>query len=370
MNRKVKNNIAGTVLIMAGGTGGHIFPALCVADYLREKGYHIEWLGTVHGLEVSVLQHTGIPLNFLSASGLRGKGLLKLLLAPLMILRASWQALSLLRRIKPCCVLGMGGYVTGPGGVAAKILGKKLVIHEQNAVAGLSNDLLSRLADKVLESFPGTFRESAGAIHTGNPVRESISWQSAKRQWTEEERPLRVLVLGGSLGAVALNTVMPAVLKLFDEVDMPHIMHQTGGKNLEATAQFYLAQKITLNEEHQLLPFIDDMPAAYSWADVVICRAGATTVSELAIAGLPSVLVPYPHAVDDHQTRNAKWLADAGAAVLLPQQEMTAERIFSILGNFSRSRELLATMSAAANALAKPEATVKVATICMEMCDA
>ncbi|MDT8427718.1 MAG: undecaprenyldiphospho-muramoylpentapeptide beta-N-acetylglucosaminyltransferase [Pseudomonadales bacterium] len=370
MNARKKNNVAGTVLIMAGGTGGHIFPALCVADYLRERGYHIEWLGTSRGLEVSVLQETGIPLHFLTASGLRGKGILKLLMAPLMILRASWQALRLLQQIKPCCVLGMGGYVTGPGGVAAKMLGKKLVIHEQNAVAGLSNGLLSRVADRVLEAFPDTFQESVNAIHTGNPVRGNILRQSEQKRRQESARVLRVLVLGGSLGAVALNTIMPAVLKQFSEADMPWVMHQTGGKNLEATAQVYSAQGITLDAEHQLLPFIDDMSVVYSWADVVICRAGATTVSELAIMGLPSILVPYPHAVDDHQTRNAQWLAEAGAAVVLPQEEMTAEKLCSILSNFSSNRDLLTSMSAAASSLAQPEATAKVASICMEMCDA
>jgi len=359
------------ILIMAAGTGGHIFPALTIARVLQTQGVVVEWLGTPSGMENDVLRNTGIRLNQLSVSGLRGKGRLALLQAPFMLLRSFWQALVLLRRINPCCVLGMGGYVTGPGGLAAWLLRKPLLIHEQNAVAGTSNRLLRPFAKRVLEAFPGTFQASDRVINTGNPVRADIAalasgdGRSCNNVYSGE-RPLRLLVLGGSLGAAAINQLIPELLA--QRTLAVEVWHQTGTDKFEDTAARYHAACKDLLEQHKVVPFITDMAEAYCWADLVLCRAGAGTLAELAIAGLPSLLVPYPFAIDDHQTANARWLADAGAAELLPQHSLTVEVLGKRITAFIQCPEILRAMADAARAKAVPDAGQKVSSVCMEVC--
>ncbi|MDO9319995.1 MAG: undecaprenyldiphospho-muramoylpentapeptide beta-N-acetylglucosaminyltransferase [Gammaproteobacteria bacterium] len=362
-------NALGTVLIMAAGTGGHIYPALSIARNLHARGYRTEWLGTTRGLEVEVLRDSDIPLHFIEAKGLRGKGLKSALLAPFMIVSSVWQSLRVLREVKPCCVLGMGGYVTGPGGVAARLAGRQLLIHEQNAIAGFSNKLLARIANRVMEAFPGTFRAAAKVICTGNPVRaEIVALTAAAARLRDTSAPLRVLVVGGSLGAVAINRLIPAALRLLNSGSRPHIWHQTGRNNLEETRSHYAEGDLAISDACRVDAYIHDMAAAYAWADLVICRAGALTVSEIAAAGLPSMLIPFPHAVDDHQTRNAHWLSDAGAALLMPQSALTAELLAAQLNIFMNDRNLLLSMAGAARALARPEACDLVALECMEAC--
>jgi UDP-N-acetylglucosamine--N-acetylmuramyl-(pentapeptide) pyrophosphoryl-undecaprenol N-acetylglucosamine transferase len=363
-----------TVLIMAGGTGGHIFPALTIAEHLRERGYHIEWLGTDKGLEVQVLKGTGIKLNFLSVTGVRGKGVVGLLLAPLMLIRAVWQALEVLRKVQPCCVLGMGGYVTGPGGVAARLSGHTLVIHEQNAIAGFSNKMLAMIAAKVMQAFPGTFpklRTSNRLLTTGNPVRKEIQAITAPDQRIAgRSGPLRILILGGSLGAVAINKILPEMLARFAPPDRPRIVHQTGNKNFEETVGWYKQRDLAVDENCQVLPFINDMATAYADADLVICRAGATTVCELAVAGIAAILIPFPYAVDDHQTMNASWLSEAGAAILIQQKDLDTGMLYRRVSDLTDNRAQLLSMANAARALAQPDATEKVAAVCMEICNA
>lgn len=361
---------AGTVLIMAGGTGGHIFPALSIARNLQERGYRTEWLGTARGLEVDVLRDTDIPLHCIDVKGLRGKGLVSMLAAPFMIAAGVWQALKVLRAVRPCCVLGMGGYVTGPGGVAARLAGKPLLIHEQNAIAGFSNRMLARIASRVMEAFPGTFPAQAGALCTGNPVRKEIVALANAQAGERDGGPLRVLVVGGSLGAVAINQLIPQMLAGMPLEARPQIWHQCGRNNVEATRQGYHEAGIALNNECRVEPFITDMAAAYDWADLVICRAGALTVSELAAAALPSVLVPYPHAVDDHQTSNARWLCDAGAGFLIQQRDLDAAQLAGLLADLGSDKQRLADMSRAAHRLAQPQASDLVTAQCMEACKA
>lgn len=357
----------GTVLIMAGGTGGHIFPALSIARHLQSKGYRTEWLGTPRGLEVDVLRDTDIPLHLIDAQGLRGKGLLRVLTAPFMIASSVLQSLRVIRAVRPCCVLGMGGYVTGPGGVAAKLTGRKLLIHEQNAIAGFTNKLLARIADTVMEAFPATFSASTGALLTGNPVRVEIS-ALPRKQESETKAALKILIIGGSLGAVAINDLIPQALLNFTARERPQVWHQVGKNNVDSSAQRYRDAGITLDENCRVVPFIADMAAAYAWADLVLCRAGATTVSEVAAAGLPSILVPFPYAVDDHQTRNAQWLSNAEAAVLIQQRDLSAADLTGLWQQFQQDRSVLSKMAEKARALAHLNANDLVATQCMEAC--
>lgn len=357
----------GTVLIMAGGTGGHIFPAISIARHLQGKGYRIEWLGTPRGLEVDVLRETDIPLHLINARGLRGKGLLSVLMAPFMIASSILQSLRVIRSVRPCCVLGMGGYVTGPGGIAAKLSGRKLLIHEQNAVAGFTNKLLATIADTVMEAFPATFPAKTGALLTGNPVRVEISALPLKQE-SVASAPLRILIIGGSLGAVAINDLLPQALQNFDVQDRPQVWHQVGKHNVESAAQRYSDASITLDENCRVVPFIADMAAAYAWADVVLCRAGAATVSEVAAAGLPSILVPFPFAVDDHQTRNAQWLSEAEAAVLIQQRDLNAVDLAGLWRRFQQDRSVLVKMAEKARALAHFDANELVASQCIQAC--
>jgi len=351
------------VLIMAGGTGGHVFPALAVAAELSSRGIAVSWLGTRRGLESRVVPAAGYPFETLRVSGIRGKGMLRLLLAPFMLLTALLQALIIQLRLRPRAVLGMGGFASGPGGVTAWLLRRPLLIHEQNSIAGLTNRWLAPLAQTVMEAFPGSLPVRRHAIHTGNPVRAEITRLPlpAERFAARNGGALRVLVIGGSLGARALNEVMPAALGCMATGQPLQLHHQTGSTDLESVTSAYAALQADVRVE----AFIDDMAAAYSWADVVICRSGALTVAELAVVGVASILVPFPHATDDHQTGNARFLADAGAAILMPQVVMSAEKLAGLLGDFSQQPNMLLEMACRARELAMPDAARRVAEHCL-----
>lgn len=349
------------ILILAGGTGGHIFPALAVAEYLRARDHQVEWLGTPAGLEADIVPAAGIEIHWLTVRGLRGKGLAGWLLAPWRVLRAVWQARGILRRVRPAVVLGMGGFVSGPGGLAAWLSGRPLVVHEQNAVPGLTNKLLARLARRRLEAFPGSFAAARRAEHVGNPVRDAITGMAPpEARDTGRHEPLRILVLGGSQGALALNRVVPDALGKLAGVSVD-VRHQTGRRTLQAAREAYAEAGVTARVE----PFIDDMAEAYGWADLVICRAGAMTVAELAAAGVGSILVPFPSAVDDHQTANARYLADREAAVIVQQRDLSADYLARLLRDFADDRERLIAMAGRARAAAMPEAARQVAEICL-----
>ncbi len=348
------------VLIMAGGTGGHVFPALAVAEELRRRDVPVVWMGTRAGLEARVVPDAGIPVEWVRVSGLRGQGVLRRLAAPFMLAGALLQSLAVVVRLRPAAVLGMGGFVTGPGGVSAWLLRRPLLIHEQNAVAGLTNRLLAPLARRVMEGFPGSL---PGAVHTGNPVREAIARLPFEARDPRGRRP-RLLVVGGSLGAAVFNETLPPALAGIDAARRPDVWHQTGLRHLDrATAAYHEA-----GVEVRLEAFIDDMAAAYRWADLVLCRAGALTVAELAAAGVGSILVPYPYAVDDHQTGNARYLADAGAAVLLPQDQMTRQRLVRELEVLQQPQRLN-DMARRARDKAIPDAAARVAAFCLQAAD-
>ena len=356
------------ILIMAGGTGGHVFPALAVADALREQGAEINWLGTRRGMEAELVSKAGYPIDFISVTGLRGKGALGWVLAPIKLLRALWQSLRILKRLRPAVVLGMGGFVTGPGGVGAWLQGLPLVIHEQNARAGLTNRLLAHIATRIFEAFPGTFSGNTRVAETGNPVRAEIAnLPEPAERLAAREGGLRLLVVGGSLGAMALNETLPKALAQLPEGQRPQVRHQTGQRNYEAVASIYKETGV----EVELMPFIDDMAAAYAWADLVLCRAGALTVSELAAAGVGAILVPYPHAVDDHQTLNARYLSEHGAAELLPQTELNVEQLAGLLKDYGddaeQGRAKLLAMAEAARQLAHADAAQTVMNACLAL---
>lgn len=347
---------ARTAMVMAGGTGGHIFPALAVADLLRDRGWSIVWLGAPGGMETTLVPKHGYPIELVSFGGLRGKGLLAKLLLPTRLLVAFSQAFAALRRIRPHVVLGMGGYISFPGGMMAAALGKPLVLHEQNSIAGLANKVLAGVADRVLVAFPGAL---ARATHVGNPVRAAIADVAPPRErFAARGGPLRVLVVGGSLGAQALNDVVPKALALLPVAGRPAVTHQAGAKHLDVLRANYAAAGV----EGELVAFVDDMAAAYADADLVVCRAGATTIAELGAAGVASVLVPFPFAVDDHQTTNAKYLADAAAAVLVPQPELTPERLAGLFLELTRPK--LIDMAERARALGRRDAARAVADVC------
>ena len=351
-----------TVLVMAGGTGGHVFPALATAQLLQQQGIHVEWLGTERGIESRVIPEADIKLHCIDVAGLRGKGKLSLLMAPFKLLLALWQAIQVLRKVKPDAVLGMGGFASGPGGLAAWLLRKPLVIQEQNAVAGMTNRILSKFARHVAEAFGGAFGSALKTTVTGNPVRGPIlDLPEPATRMAERTGPLRVLVVGGSLGAKAINELMPAALAQVPSEQRPEVWHQTGRNHLDTTQALYGAHRV----EAKVVPFIERMDEAYSWADLVICRSGALTVSELAIAGVASVLVPFPHAVDDHQTSNAGYLSEMGAAVRVQQAELTVEKLTELLNELS-SRERLLDMALKAKQLARPEAGNEVVALLQE----
>lgn len=341
------------VLIMAGGTGGHVFPALAVARLLRERQCAVTWIGTQRGLEARVVPAEGLPIEWLSISGLRGKGWLTWLAAPWRLWVALSQALRIVRRRDPAVVLGLGGFVTGPGGVAAWLLGKPLLIHEQNAIAGLTNRMLARISREVLEGFPNSFPAHVRARCVGNPVRRDIiALPAPEVRFAERRGPLRVLLFGGSLGAARLNDSMPRALALIPASARPEVWHQAGERGHEQAIVKYRELGIAARVE----AFIEDMAAAYAWADLVVCRAGALTVSELAAAGIGAILVPFPAAVDDHQTRNARFLTEAGAAVLISDSDLTAERLAAEIRQLSADRGRLLEMARRARGRAMPGA--------------
>jgi len=344
-----------TLLVMAGGTGGHIYPGVAVAEVLRKLGWRIVWLGNEDRMEGRIIPQKGYETAWIRFGALRGKGLMAKLLLPLNLLRGFWQALSQLRRVKPDVVLGMGGYVSFPGGMMAALTGRPLVLHEQNSVAGLANRVLAGVADRIVTGFPNALSKGK---YVGNPVREDIvSLPAPETRFADRTGSLRVLVIGGSLGAKVLNDVVPEAMALLADA-RPIVTHQAGTAQIEDLRANYARASVT----GDLRPFIDDMAQAYADADLVICRAGALTVAELAAAGVASVLVPLPHAVDDHQTGNARFLADAGAAYLLPQSDLTPEALAGILRGLERTR--LLDMARAARALARPDAAEEVAGIC------
>ena len=356
--------MARRVMVMAGGTGGHVFPALATARELARRGVEVCWLGVPDSFEARLVPEHGFELELVPVRKLRGQGLAAHLLAPLHVVRAMLQAAKVLRRRRPGLVLGMGGFVSGPGGVVSRLLGLPLVIHEQNAVPGLTNRWLARVATRVLEAFPGSFPAAAGAIAVGNPVRcEIAALPAPAERFANRQGPARLLVVGGSLGARILNEMLPAALALVPEARRPSVRHQAGRGKAEAAQAAYHAAGVAADVSE----FLDDMAGAYAWADLVVCRAGALTVSELAAAGVGSVLVPYPHAVDDHQTRNAAFLAEAGAARLLPQSELCAEALARLLEGLAGDRPGLLAMARAARERARPDATARVADCCEEV---
>ena len=355
-----------TLMVMAGGTGGHIYPGLAVATEVRAAGWNVVWLGTQHGMETRIVPEHGYVMASLSMGGVRGNGLLRKLTLPFMLLLAFSQALRALRKHKPDVVLGMGGYPSFPGGMMAVLLGKPLVVHEQNSIAGLSNRVLACVADKVVVGFPSAFvnRQDkpipCAKVTTnwlGNPVRSSIADVPAKT--AVAQRRLRLLVVGGSLGATVLNELVPLALALMPEAQRPEVVHQSGAKHVEKLRANYQAADVNAD----VRDYISDMAAVYDWCDVAITRSGALTVAELAAAGVPALLVPFPHAVDDHQTTNAQFLVAAGAAKLLPQADLTAAQIAAVLQQLDGTQ--LLTMAQAAKSLAKPDATMAVAQLCM-----
>jgi UDP-N-acetylglucosamine--N-acetylmuramyl-(pentapeptide) pyrophosphoryl-undecaprenol N-acetylglucosamine transferase len=351
-----------TILIMAGGTGGHVFPGLAVAEYLKQAGWRVVWLGTEGGMETRLVPGHGHDLEIIRFSGLRGKGFATWLTLPLRLLLAFWQSARVILAVRPDVVLGMGGYPAFPGGMMASLLGKPLLIHEQNSIPGLVNKILARVADKVLLGFPGAIRDKRKVIFSGNPVRQEITQVEApEKRYGTRKGQLRLLVIGGSLGAQALNTVVPQALRLIPERGRPAVTHQTGLRHLEAVRHSYAELEV----EGDLVPFIENMAVRYAECDLVVCRAGALTIAELTAAGVASVLVPFPYAVDDHQTSNAKFLSDRNAAVLVQQQELTPEYLAKLLAAFTR--EQLLEMAIHARQLAKPDSTRLVADACMEM---
>ncbi|AEI78521.1 UDP-N-acetylglucosamine--N-acetylmuramyl-(pentapeptide) pyrophosphoryl-undecaprenol N-acetylglucosamine transferase MurG [Cupriavidus necator N-1] len=348
-----------TLLVMAGGTGGHVFPGLAVAHALREQGWKVVWLGNRTGMEATLVPKHDIPMEFIQFGGLRGKGLVTKFLLPLNLLRAFWQSIVALRRVRPSVVLGMGGYITFPAGMMASLLGRPLVLHEQNSIAGLANKVLAKVADRVLCAFPDTL---PGGEWTGNPVREELAHLDApEARYDQRSGPLRILVVGGSLGAAALNEVVPKAIALLPEGKRPVVTHQAGAKQIDTLRANYAAAQVPA----QTLPFIDDMARAYADADLVICRAGAMTVSEVAAAGVAAMFVPFPHAVDDHQTTNAEFLSKQGAALLVQQKDLTAEGLAQTIASLTRPQ--LKDMARLARGLAKPEATRRVAEICSQL---
>ncbi|MDT8363424.1 MAG: undecaprenyldiphospho-muramoylpentapeptide beta-N-acetylglucosaminyltransferase [Nitrosomonas sp.] len=355
--------MARTIIIMAGGTGGHIFPGLAVAAFLRDQGWRVIWLGTQQGMETTMVPQYGFPLETIRFSAARGQKAFDYVLLPWRLQRACWQSLRILRRLRPDVVLGLGGYPALPGGMMATLLGIPLIIHEQNTVAGLTNKVLAKIADRILLAFPGALSGHKKNLRvTGNPIRAEIArLLPPEHRYRQRSGKLKLLIVGGSLGAQKLNTVIPQALAMMDDARRPLIVHQAGKAHLADLEKTYAEVGVTA----QLVAFIENIAAQYADSDLVICRAGALTVSELAAAGVASILVPYPYAVDDHQTSNAHFLSDAAAAVLWPQSELTPSSLAEWLHKCSR--ESLQIMAVKARQLALPDATALVADACREM---
>ena len=353
------------IMIMAGGTGGHVFPALAVAKVLQQRGIEIFWMGTEKGIEARLVPEAGYPLTNISVQGLRGNGLLGWVMAPFKLIKAVMEALTAMRTIRPDMVLGLGGFASGPGGVAAWLLRKPVVIHEQNAIPGLTNRLLTHVAKRALEGFPNSFDKAVNAQWVGNPVRADIeSIPKPEQRFAGRKQNINLLILGGSLGARALNTILPQALVLIDEQQRPRVKHQCGQKNVNDCQHAYDKAGVTA----QVNAFIGDMAEAYSWADLVVCRAGALTLAELEAAGLAAILVPYPHAVDDHQAHNAAALVTVGAAHLINECELTPEMLAEQISHLSDRQHLL-EMANAARSHSKTSAAQTIADVCMEVCN-
>ncbi len=346
-----------TILIMAGGTGGHIFPGLAVAAEMRAAGWDVVWMGARGGMEERLVPKHGYRAAWIRAKAARGKGLVQKLLLPANLLYSFWESARHIRSLRPNVVLGLGGYVAFPGGMMASLWNRPLALHEQNAIPGLANRVLSQISDKVMSGFPQALKN---AEWTGNPVRAEIAAIPApEARFQNRTGPLRILVVGGSLGAQALNESVPRALALM--TDRPQVVHQAGEKHLEALTRHYREARV----QGELVAFIDDMARRYAEADLVICRAGAVTVAELSAGGMPSILVPFPHAVDDHQTANAKFLADHGAAILIQQRELSPRKLADLIGSLDRAK--LLEMARKARALGKPDAARVVAERCMSI---
>lgn len=359
----------GSILIMAAGTGGHVFPALAIADQLRRRGHAVDWLGTARGMENELLAESPYTLHRISVSGLVGSGLSRKLRAPLMVAGAWRQARRILGQLRPDCVLGMGGFVCGPGGLAARSRGIPLLLHEQNAVPGFTNRLLAPLAQRIIEAFPRTFSPGPRVRTLGNPLRaEIIALADREAPAPEPDRPLQILVLGGSQGSAAINDCLPEVLAGWGET-APQVWHQTGAAHLAPTRERYQAQGFALSDSLRVQPFIENMAEAYAWGDVVVARAGASTVSELAAVGRPAILVPYPHHRDQQQLHNARWLCDGGAARLMTQDSLTAQSLLETLRELHLQRQQLAEMAASARRLRRLDSAERIADVCEEFMD-
>ena len=348
-----------TALVMAGGTGGHIFPGLAVAQALREQGWNVHWLGAPGSMEERLVPPQGFPLEKIDFSGVRGKGLLTLALLPLRLLKAFAQAWAVVRRVRPDVVIGLGGYISFPGGMMATLAGKPLILHEQNSVAGMANKVLANVASRVFCAFPNAL---PGAQWVGNPLRQAFLQQPPPAErFAGRSGPLRILVVGGSLGAKALNDTVPQALALIPPEQRPQVRHQSGAKQMQALQASYAAAGV----QAELTPFIDDTASAYAQADLVICRAGASTVTELAAVGAAAIYVPFPHAVDDHQTTNARFVVDAGGGWVVQQTALSPEKLAHMIQNMQRST-LLETAQKA-KMMQKTEATAAVVAACQEL---
>ena len=346
------------IVIMAGGTGGHIFPALAVAKYLQSEQWTVSWVGTEKGMESKVVPAEGIEIDWVSVAGIRGKGIMAKLNNGLMLVKSFWQVSKIFGKRKPDVVIGFGGYVAGPGGLVASLMKIPLVIHEQNRVPGTTNRLLVKRANKVLEAFPGSFSKDVNAIFSGNPLRTPFINLAKKEYWTADlGRDFRILVVGGSLGAKILNEIVPATV---EKLDNSEIKHQTGTASYASVAKKYA----DMSNKAQAIEFIDDMAAAYQWADMIICRAGAMTVSEVAAAGLPAIFIPLPHAIDDHQTANASYLTEAGGCISLPQSELNES---TLLNAIEKVKGSLKERSIDTKKKAKLDATEVVANQCIKV---
>lgn len=352
------------ILVTAGGTGGHVYPGLAVARALIEQDIPVVWMGTHKGIEARVIPAAGIEMAWLDVTGLRGKGITTILAAPVKLVRALLQSVTIMRQHRPVAVLGMGGFVAGPGGLVAALMGIPVVIHEQNAVAGLTNKLLSRVSKKILQGFPNTFAKKDKVIAVGNPVRKEIAGIAAPQErLVGRDGVSRLLIIGGSLGAQALNEIVPQALAEMDFSSRPVVRHQAGAGKDESTKKAYQ----DLGVDAEVTPFIEDMAEAYEWADLIICRSGALTIAEVAAAGVASLLVPYPFAVDDHQTANGSYLAENDAAIMMQQTEFNKQSVSVVLQDLLADKDRLLSMSLSARALAKPTATSEVAAICAKL---
>ena len=346
-------------LVMAGGTGGHIFPGLAVAEALREQGWQVHWLGAPASMEAQLVPPRGFAFEAVEFGGVRGKGLKTLVLLPLRLLRAFWQSLQVVRRVQPDVVIGLGGYISFPGGMMASLWGKPLVLHEQNSVAGLANKVLARLADRVFTAFPNVL---PGAQWVGNPLRRAFLMQAdPAARFLKRTGPLKVLVVGGSLGAKALNEVVPQALALLAEDERPQVTHQSGAKQIDALRAAYAQAGV----EAELTPFIEDTATAFAQADLIIARAGASTVNEIAAVGAAALFVPFPFAVDDHQTTNASFLVQHGGAWLVQQSDLSAQGLAERLRTLNREQLLACAQHAFEQR--KTNATREVVMACEEL---